>query len=380
MLRTRILSTATTAFVLLALSVGGAGAAAAAGDPPTPIAVEVTGQPAAHPDGGATKVDVCHATPPDTAHQGWNLVSIDDAAAATNHSGHDHEHDADIIGAFSYWSSTGNGNDATWVYTTYPGKNLATDFGGVTGATILANGCDRPLQQASVATASIAVLGADCNEPTRFDLGTGIISNASWGTQFVTGGVMTIVATASVGSTFPAGDGVSHDGATKTFTAAHHAAGGDDCDATTLDCVVVIWQMPTWADQSTPTWPQTFVSAHDSDCATTPIDAELYPVPDVCGTQYQLDKYHTSEKTTALIAGGVLQGYGSEGDMVPGTLGTLVKNADCEIHRVVVPANAVPAELAVTGVESAAGWVGAIALLMTLVGVGIVGSRKRLDA
>lgn len=95
------------------------------------------------------------------------------------------------------------------------------------------------------------------------------------------------------------------------------------------DCVVVVWQMPGWVDQWNPTWPQTFVSVHDSDCAATQIDAGLFPVPDACDTQYQLDKYFASEKTTALIAGGVLQGYGPEEDLVPGTWGTLVKNPEC---------------------------------------------------
>ncbi|MBX9472071.1 hypothetical protein [Microcella sp.] len=180
MLRSRIMSAATAAVLMLGMSVGGASAAFAetddlvsavdenvgtetvvepVRDEPTESTVTPAvvppglgdevgggggGGPAPHPDGGATKVAVCHATPPDTAAEGWNLLSIDDDAAATNQSGHDQEHDADIIQAFSYWHKVGNGNDATWEYLSYPGKNLTTDFDGFTGAEILANDCVKP--------------------------------------------------------------------------------------------------------------------------------------------------------------------------------------------------------------------------------------------
>lgn len=99
-----------------------------------------------HPDGGANKVTICHATPPDTAAQGWNSLSPDDDAVATNQAGHASEHDMDIIPAFEYWLNTGNGNgpNSNWIKLTYPGKNLTTDFGGVTGAEILANDCVKP--------------------------------------------------------------------------------------------------------------------------------------------------------------------------------------------------------------------------------------------
>lgn len=99
----------------------------------------------------------------------------------------------------------------------------------------------------------------------------------------------------------------------------------------TADCVVVVWQMPSWVSDFEPTWPQSFVSVHEADCASAPIDAEMFPVPETCGTQYQLDLYYVSEKTSALIAGGILMGYGPEEDLVPGTYGTLVKNPDCDL-------------------------------------------------
>ena len=181
MLRSRVLAAATAAVLMLGFSVGGAGAAFAETDelvtavdesvgtetvvePALDEQTEPTfapavvppglgdegggggggGGPAPHPDGGATKVTVCHATPPDTAANGWNSLSIDDDAAATNQSGHDQEHDADIIEAFSYWHKVGTGISATWEYLSYPGKNLATDFDGFSGAEILANDCVKP--------------------------------------------------------------------------------------------------------------------------------------------------------------------------------------------------------------------------------------------
>jgi hypothetical protein len=72
------------------------------------------------------------------------------------------------------------------------------------------------------------------------------------------------------------------------------------------------------------------------DC-DEPVDA---PVPDVCGTQYQLDKYYDSDITDALIAGGFLNGPNNpDEDLVPGGWGTsykLVKNPDCDVATAAV--------------------------------------------
>lgn len=156
MLRTRILAAATAAVLMLGMSVGGAGAAFADEAPPVDLdavattvdpatePVVASGGPPPHPDGGANQIPICHATPADTAANGWNLLTPDDDAVATNQSGHSDEHDADIIPAFTYWLKIGNGNDATWEQRTFPGKNLATDFDGSTGAEILANDCVKP--------------------------------------------------------------------------------------------------------------------------------------------------------------------------------------------------------------------------------------------
>ncbi len=274
MLRTRFMAASTAALLMLGMAVGGASAAnAQEQDNQAPADSEVSfapavvnnngggggggggGGPAPHPDNGATKVTVCHATPPDTAAQGWNLLSIDDDAAATNQSGHDQEHDADIIQAFSYWHKVGNGNSATWEYLSYPGKNLTTDFGGFTGAQILANDCVKPTPPPPPLT------------PT---------------------------------------------------------------------CTVVVWVMPSWINDRTPSWPQAYFASYPIDCGV-PVDA---PVPDLCGTQYQLDKYYDGPTTTALIAGGFLNGPNNPQEaLVPGGWGSsykLVKNPDCALATAAV--------------------------------------------
>lgn len=125
------------------------------------------------------QVTLCHATPPDTAAQGWNLLTI--AAPAVLQQGHD-GHGADIIPAFEwyenevvgtqlqhrykYWGHWGpwyNGacNPHYWwrqcqeqtiniyddVLHSYPGKNLTTIFGwGATGQEVLENSCVMPTE------------------------------------------------------------------------------------------------------------------------------------------------------------------------------------------------------------------------------------------
>jgi hypothetical protein len=89
------------------------------------------------PSNAHNPVTLCHATPPDTAANGWNSITVDDDAVFKK--GHGTEHDADIIPAFDYW--TQDGGDGPWTLHHFPGKNLTTVFYGQTGAQILAAGC-----------------------------------------------------------------------------------------------------------------------------------------------------------------------------------------------------------------------------------------------
>lgn len=97
----------------------------------------------------------------------------------------------------------------------------------------------------------------------------------------------------------------------------------------TPTCTVVVWVMPSWINDRTPSWPQAYFASYPIDCGV-PVDA---PVPDLCGTQYQLDKYYDGPTTTALIAGGFLNGPNNPQEaLVPGGWGSsykLVKNPDC---------------------------------------------------
>jgi hypothetical protein len=109
------------------------------------------------------KVTICHATPPDTAENGWRAITVDIASTGYQHSGHQDQHDADIIPAYDYPGFT------------FAGKNLDTYFYGVLGADILANGCVNPkLTQPSV-TPSVApsVLPSMANTATALDSTTG---------------------------------------------------------------------------------------------------------------------------------------------------------------------------------------------------------------
>lgn len=81
----------------------------------------------------SVKVTLCHATPPDTGAGGWHTVTTDTSSDGSLKGGHDSSHDADIIPAYV---DPGKIN--------YPGKNLTTDFGGVTGQQILDNDCASP--------------------------------------------------------------------------------------------------------------------------------------------------------------------------------------------------------------------------------------------
>lgn len=78
---------------------------------------------ASPPVRGEHKVTICHATPPDTAADGWVSIEVDVASVGYQHSGHQDQHAADIIPPYHY-------DDVS-----YPGKG---------DQSILANGCVKP--------------------------------------------------------------------------------------------------------------------------------------------------------------------------------------------------------------------------------------------
>lgn len=110
------------------------------------------------------KVTICHATPPDTAAQGWHAKTVDVASVGYQHSGHQDQHDADIIPAWSYTDDDGN----TF---SYAGKNLgdlgAFGYPGVNGSDVLAGGCELPdtPPQATPVTPKFFVNQPTCETP-----------------------------------------------------------------------------------------------------------------------------------------------------------------------------------------------------------------------
>jgi hypothetical protein len=80
-------------------------------------------------------VPICHATPPDTAAQGWVSEHPDDDSIVK--SGHNLQHALDIIPEFDYWEMV----DDVWTLQHFYGKNLGTNFSGFSGSSILTSGC-----------------------------------------------------------------------------------------------------------------------------------------------------------------------------------------------------------------------------------------------
>jgi hypothetical protein len=70
------------------------------------------------------KVTICHATPADTAKNGWVVIEVDVASVGYQHSGHQAKHDADIIPPYAYGAFS------------FAGKNWTTE-----GQAVWANDC-----------------------------------------------------------------------------------------------------------------------------------------------------------------------------------------------------------------------------------------------
>jgi hypothetical protein len=119
------------------------------------LALGVAGTVSATPP-PSHKVTICHAAPPDTAENGWVAINVDIASTGYMQSGHQDQHDADIIPAYDY---------PGFVYT---GKNLDTYFYGVLGSDILDNGCAAPQSSPDPSVPPCDECGApgDTPEPT----------------------------------------------------------------------------------------------------------------------------------------------------------------------------------------------------------------------
>jgi hypothetical protein len=104
------------------------------------------------------KITICHATPPDTAANGYHDITVDVASVGYQNSGHQSEHDADIIPP---WQYTDDGDTFS-----FPGKNW-TDA----GQAIWRNGCEVPDEEPPPVidpAASITVGTCDNLDSTAF--------------------------------------------------------------------------------------------------------------------------------------------------------------------------------------------------------------------
>jgi hypothetical protein len=98
------------------------------------VAVGIAG-PSDHGSPTAGHVTICHHTG-DKARP-FIVISPDASGVYDGHAGLHHQYGDDIIPAFSYVDAHGQ-------TVSFPGQNLTTLYDGVTGATLLANGCVAP--------------------------------------------------------------------------------------------------------------------------------------------------------------------------------------------------------------------------------------------
>lgn len=228
MLRTRILAAATVAILALGMSVGGAGAALAAPPP------GVGGGPADSP---------CNFEPgfTDDGVHGQKYNIPDDVASS---------------GTMTFDWGTLSWTAQQLVFTANPGwtvdlcvkggsqeqNSIVLDTGSTTidrvqniSHFMWAN----PTFTAPLAEASISTTPRDCETGTSWNLAGASITNATWGAPVISGGTITITATATGGALFAAGDGVSGDRTTKTFTATYDEPGGEQCVQTPVATAAV---------------------------------------------------------------------------------------------------------------------------------------------
>lgn len=214
-------------------------------------------------------VTLCHATPPDTAAQGWEAITIDDDAIVK--SGHNEQHGADIIPAFDYWEDV----NGVWTLKHFAGKNLGTDFSGFTGQQIVDAGC-----AIAITPAAVTFAPAFCSAP-------GVVADGGYtipgqiGVQYqvsINGGAFAAVAAGTYGA--PVG--------------------------TTID--VKASGLPAWITLTgTTTWSYVVPSPGDCIVTTAPVAPAVTAIT-LCGTYGSVVPVATTGVVYTLTEGNGLEG------------------------------------------------------------------------
>lgn len=226
MMRTRFLAAATAAVLALGMSVGGVGTALAVQAPGVGAGEGVGGGGGG---GGSGADSPCNFEP---GFDGGTKYNIPQDVASS--------------GSMTFEWGTLSWTAQQLVFTANPGwtvdlcvkggsqesNSIVLDTGSVTISRVQdishfmwAN----PSFTAPVATASISTTPRDCDTATAWNLAGASITNATWGSPVISGSTISITATATGAALFAAGDGVSVDRKSKTFTASYEQAGGENC-------------------------------------------------------------------------------------------------------------------------------------------------------
>ena len=385
MLRSRILSAATAAVLMLGMSVGGAGAAFAETDGASSVvdetlvtetsteptfdsaaaavvepASEPLFTPAARPDdvgggpgggGGGPADSPCNFEPGFGDGTKYNIPE-----------------DVAVSGSMVFEWGTLAWSQYQLVFTANPGwtvdlcvKGGSQEDNSIrldTGSIVI----DRvqsishfmwanPSFIAPVASASIVTDPRDCFEPTSWNFDTDSISNATWGDPVIDegNGTISITATATGGALFAEGlDGVSEDRTTRTFTEPYEEAGGEDCVAPSIDVVASFTQLTCDPDSGSftvglfdPTDPNADKLLWTTTSGTVPsATANTVSEPGVVTVTVRVANAHLGDfavnETSSLGTVSTVSVDGIETALITWTF-TFVESDDCELGSVVVP-------------------------------------------
>lgn len=221
MIRTRFLAAVTAAALVLGMSVGGAGAAFAA-------------TPTIDPNHGAgTTCNSIGYTKP---------AELDNLEAGTDSA------------TFDWGTLSWDGNDVSWTINEGWTVDICVKGGNVGPSQFFDQVDDDSYSHshgishlgytasytAPVATAAVSTTDPNCFRGTSFTIDPGASSNVTWGDPVISGGSVSITATATGGALFAEGlSGVSTDRTQRTFTADYLPALPDDDPACTLPAINV---------------------------------------------------------------------------------------------------------------------------------------------